>query len=127
MCHVRGSLDLSYECLTSYETNERLISLSDENPKLWKDLQTKSTRDHCPDGEEEVAEDVEPYDDEGMGDDDSEIPHARGSSGEAEDADADFVPPESEELSGKRKRRPNAQYADFWRHVRGPGGAEIVV
>jgi hypothetical protein len=103
--------------MTSFDTNERLINLRNDNPKLWNDLQTKSTRDYCPGDDEEVAEDLEPYEDEEMGADDSEIPTREvvqhvvtkktgknrkvkadkgnaavglGSSGEAEDTDAEI-------------------------------------
>jgi hypothetical protein len=74
MCSIRGGLNLSFDCMTSFDTNEHLINLKNNNPKLWKDLQTKSTREYCPGNEEEVAEDLEPYKDEEMGDDDAEIP-----------------------------------------------------
>ncbi|KAF8192292.1 hypothetical protein K438DRAFT_1970101 [Mycena galopus ATCC 62051] len=74
MCLIRGGRNLSYECMTSFDTNECLISLSTENPQFWNDLQTKSTRHYCPGDDKEVAEDPEMQDDEEMGDDDSEIP-----------------------------------------------------
>jgi hypothetical protein len=45
-----------------------------ENPKLWNDLQTKSTRDYCPGEDDEVPEDQEVDEDEEMGGDDSDIP-----------------------------------------------------
>lgn len=143
MCLIRGGLNLSYECMTSFDTNERLINLRNENPKLWNDIHTKSTRDYCPGDEEEVIEDLQAHEDEEMGGDDSEIPTHEvvqhvvtkktaknrevktakgnstvglGSSGEAEDADAD-IPDAKEnvvdEPTGKRKRRANAQYAEF--------------
>ncbi|KAJ7933696.1 hypothetical protein B0H13DRAFT_1855940 [Mycena leptocephala] len=63
---------------------------------------TRSTRDYCPGDDEEVIEDLEEHEDEDMGEDDSEIPTHEvkaakgnsavglGSSGEAEDADADI-------------------------------------
>ncbi|KAJ7062656.1 hypothetical protein C8F01DRAFT_964446, partial [Mycena amicta] len=37
LCIVRGT-NLSYECLTSYETNELLVNLKKTNPQLWNDL-----------------------------------------------------------------------------------------
>jgi hypothetical protein len=146
MCAIRGGLDLSFACMTSDETNDRLISLRTENPQLWNDLQTKSTRDYCPGDDEEVVEDIEAHEDEGMGADDSEIPTrevvqhvvtkktgknrkaaAAGliSTGEAENADAHIAATEDMALagaadgegSGKRKRRPNTRYEAFWRHA----------
>ncbi|KAJ7815544.1 hypothetical protein B0H13DRAFT_2381017 [Mycena leptocephala] len=73
-CSIRSGLNLSFDCMTSFDTKERLINLRNDNPKLWNDLQTKSTRDYCPGDDEEVAEDLEPYEDEEMGADNSEIP-----------------------------------------------------
>lgn len=55
-------------------TNECLVNLRNENPTLWNDLQTKSTRDYGPGDEEEVLEDPAVHEDEELGDDDSEIP-----------------------------------------------------
>ncbi|KAJ7214478.1 hypothetical protein GGX14DRAFT_563291 [Mycena pura] len=44
------------------------------------------------------------------------------SSGDAEDVDAEIVVPDEGELAaGKRKRRPNQNYADFWRHANDKG------
>ncbi|KAJ7882224.1 hypothetical protein B0H14DRAFT_3756934 [Mycena olivaceomarginata] len=63
-CEIRGGLNLSYECMTSFETNERLTGLRNENPTLWNDLSTKSTRDYCPGDDDEVVEDTEQHDDE---------------------------------------------------------------
>ncbi|KAJ7744394.1 hypothetical protein B0H16DRAFT_1463270 [Mycena metata] len=144
MCLVRGGLNLSFDCMTSFETNQRLVNLRNDNPKLWNDLQTKSSRDYCPGDDEEVAEDLEAHEDEEMGGDDSEIPthevvqhvvtkktaknrrvkavkgdSAQGlsSSGEAEDADAEIAEEAMDEPMGKRKRRANPRYADFWRHA----------
>ncbi|KAJ7938110.1 hypothetical protein B0H13DRAFT_1852042 [Mycena leptocephala] len=74
MCPIRGDLNLSYECMTLFDTNERLIRLCTENPDLWNDFQTKSSRHYCPGDDEEVAEDLEAHEDEEMGVDDSEIP-----------------------------------------------------
>jgi hypothetical protein len=74
MCLIRGGLNLSYACMTSFDTNERLVGLRTENPRLWNDFQTKSTRDYCPGDDEEVAEDQELQEDEEMGHDDSVIP-----------------------------------------------------
>jgi hypothetical protein len=129
--------------MASHETSERLTGLRTEKPDLWNDLQTKSTGDQCPGDDEEVAEDLVPYDDEGMGDDDSEIPthevvqhvvtkrvrkgrQPKGktavaglvSTGDAEDVNAEIVV-EDEPGQSKRKRRPNTKYAaaDFWRHA----------
>ncbi|KAJ6602902.1 hypothetical protein B0H10DRAFT_1958045 [Mycena sp. CBHHK59/15] len=142
-----GGLDLSYDCMTSFETNERLVNHRNDSPELWDDLHKKSTRDYCPGDDEEVAENLEAHQDEEMGEDDSEIPTQEvvqhvvtkkttknrkvkaakgnsvvglGSSGEAEDADANISEAEAEvvdEPAGKRKRRANARYADFWRHA----------
>ncbi|KAJ7158959.1 hypothetical protein C8R43DRAFT_994554 [Mycena crocata] len=145
MCLIRGGLNLSFECMTSFETNERLVNLRTENTQLWNDFQTKSTRDYCPGNNEEVAEDQELQEDEEMGDDDSEIPTREviehvvtkktsknrkvkaaegnasvglGSSGAAEDADAEVIAADEDALAtGKRKRRPNQQYVNFWRHA----------
>ncbi|KAJ6548992.1 hypothetical protein B0H19DRAFT_1074777 [Mycena capillaripes] len=146
MCPIRGGLNLSYECMTSFDTNERLIRLRTENPDLWNDFQTKSSRDYCPGDDEEVVEDLESHEDEEMGAGDSEIPTREvvkhvvtkktgknrkvkaaegtgavglGSSGEAEDAEAEIAVAGDDvgEPMGKRKRRPNAQYANFWRHA----------
>ncbi|KAK6987986.1 hypothetical protein R3P38DRAFT_2573190 [Favolaschia claudopus] len=141
MCPIRGGLNLSYECMTSLDTNDRLVNLRHDNPKLWDDLLNKSTRNYCPGDDEEVAEDIEPHEDEELGDDDSEIPtgevvehlvskktkpnrQVKGqdanaglrSSGEAKDADV-----EVEEVPGKRKRRANTLYKGFWRHVDAKG------
>jgi hypothetical protein len=74
MCSIRGGLNLSFDCMTSFDANEHLINLKNDNPKLWNDLQTKSTREYCPCDDEEVAEDLAPHEDEEMGDDDTEIP-----------------------------------------------------
>jgi hypothetical protein len=156
MCLIRGGLNLSYECLTSFDTNERLVNLRHDNPKLWNDLQTKSTRDYCPGDDDEVIEDLEAHKDEDMGGDDSEIPThevvqhvvtkktaknrkvkaakgnsavSLGSSGEAEDADADISEAEEnvvDEPTGKRKRRANALYADFWRHANDKDEVELL-
>jgi hypothetical protein len=123
--------------MTSFETNERLTGLRNENPTLWNDLLTKSTRDYCPGDDDEVVEDTEQHDDdEEMGADDSEIPtrevvehvvaNKTGknrkvidvglvSSGAAEDADADMTV--GAEASGKRVRVPNTRYSEFWRHA----------
>jgi hypothetical protein len=60
--------------MTSFQTNERLINLRTVNPKLGKDLNTKSTRAYSPGENEEVEEDLEVYEDEEMGADDTEIP-----------------------------------------------------
>jgi hypothetical protein len=132
--------------MTLFETNERLIRLRTENPGLWNDLQTKSTCDYCPGDHDEVAEDLEPHDNEEMGEDDSEIPtrevvhhivtkktatnrkmKGKGmvglvSSGEAEDTDAEvaavkIVGEPKTEGSGKCTHRTNAKYTDFWRHA----------
>ncbi|KAJ7883609.1 hypothetical protein B0H13DRAFT_1890313 [Mycena leptocephala] len=108
--------------------------------------ETKSTRDYCPGDDEEVAEDQELQEDEEMGHDDSEIPTREvvehvvtkktrrnrkvkaakgdaavglGSCGDAEDVDAEIVVADEGELAtGKRKRRPNQNYVNFWRHAR---------
>ncbi|KAJ6556738.1 hypothetical protein DFH09DRAFT_1084445 [Mycena vulgaris] len=150
MCPIRGGLNLSYECMTSFDTNERLIRLRTENPDLWNDFQTKSTRQYCPGDDEEVAEDLESHEDEEMGADDSEIPTREvirhvvakktgknrrvktktaavglASSGEAEDADAEVAATDDMPIgadvpagvSGKRIRRANLKYTDFWRHA----------
>ena len=74
MCLIRGGLNLSFECMTSFATNERLISLRTDDPKRWNDFQTKSSHDYLPGDDEEVAEDQELHEDEHMGGDDSEIP-----------------------------------------------------
>jgi hypothetical protein len=129
--------------MTSFDTNERLIRLRTENPDLWNDLQTKSTHDCRPGDDEEVSEDLEPYEDDEMGADGSEIPtrevvdhvvtkktaknrKAKAnaglvSSGEAEDADAEIAvideEPDVVEGLGKRTRRANGKYSDFWRHA----------
>lgn len=144
MCPIRGGLNLSFDCMTSFQTNQRLIHLRNDNPKLWNDLQTKSTRDYCPGDDEEVAEDLEPHEDEELGADDSEIATHEvvehvvtkktrrnrkvkvakdsttvglGASGEAEDIEAEITMAEEDEPTGKRKRRANPRYADFWRHA----------
>ncbi|KAJ7312709.1 hypothetical protein DFH08DRAFT_821873 [Mycena albidolilacea] len=143
MCLIRSGLNLSYDCMTSFETKKRLVNLRNDNPELWDDLHKKSTRNYCPGDDEEVAEDVEAYEDEDMGGDDSEIPTQEvdqhvvtkktaknrkikaaegnfivglGSSGEAEDADADISEAEEEvvdEREGKRKRRATARYLSY--------------
>ncbi|KAJ7926859.1 hypothetical protein B0H13DRAFT_2265774 [Mycena leptocephala] len=95
------------------------------------------TRDYCPGDDEEVIEDLEAHEDEEMGGDDSVIPTHEvvqhvvtkktaknckvkaakgnsavglGSSGEAEDADAEIALADDvpDEPTGKRKRRANA-------------------
>ncbi|KAJ7337690.1 hypothetical protein DFH08DRAFT_1015038 [Mycena albidolilacea] len=121
MCLIRGSLNLSYDCMTSFETNERLIHLCTENPGLWNDLQTKSTRDYRPGDHDEVVEDLELYDDEEMGEDDSEIPAREVVHHIATKKTAinpvEIVGEPKMEGSGKRTCRANAKYADFWRHA----------
>ncbi|KAJ7700515.1 hypothetical protein B0H16DRAFT_1749045 [Mycena metata] len=134
--------------MTSFETNQCLLNLEDEKPKLWKDLRTKSTHGQCPGDDEVVAEDLEQHEDEEMGDDDSEIPTREvvehvvtkktrknrvvkgakggatvglGSAGDAEDAEAEIVVAEDGVETGKRKRRANPKYADFWRHTNDSG------
>lgn len=156
MCEIRGGLNLSYKCMTSFETNERLINLRTENPKLWEDLNTKSTRTYCPGEDEEVQEDLEVHDDEEMGADGAEIPTQEVirhivakktgknrkvksakdsgrvglvSSAQAEDIDVEVAAVEGTagdgeielEQSGKRMRRANVRYADFWRHANDKG------
>jgi hypothetical protein len=129
--------------MTSFETNEHLIRLRTENPQLWNDLLTKSTHDYNPGDNKEVAEDMEPYEDEEMGGDDSAIPTREVvqhvvtkktaknrkvttaglvSSGMAEDADAEIAAPDDTpgdvaEGSGKHKHRPTTRYGEFWRHA----------
>ncbi|KAJ7358293.1 hypothetical protein DFH08DRAFT_802127 [Mycena albidolilacea] len=98
--------------------------------------------------DEVVAEDLEQHEDEEMGDDDSEIPTREvvehvvtkktrknrvvmgakggatvglGSAGDAEDAEAEIVVAEDGVETGKRKRRANPKYADFWRHTNDSG------
>ncbi|KAK6974495.1 hypothetical protein R3P38DRAFT_3378568 [Favolaschia claudopus] len=75
MCLVRGGLNLSYSCMTSFETTERLANLRTERPDLWNDFNDKDKLpDYCPGDDEEVAEDIEAHEDEEMGADDSEVP-----------------------------------------------------
>ncbi|KAJ7936241.1 hypothetical protein B0H13DRAFT_1853610 [Mycena leptocephala] len=122
--------------MTSDETNDRLISLRTEKPQLWNDLQTKSTRNYCPGDDEEVVEDIEAHEDEGMGAADSEIPAREViqqavtkktgknckaatagliSTGEAENMA--LTGAADGEGSGKHKRCSNTCYKAFWRHA----------
>jgi hypothetical protein len=130
--------------MTSFKANQCLINLRNNNPKLWNDLQTKSTRDYAPGDDEEIPEDLEPHEDEELGGDDSVIATHEvvehivtkktrknrkvkvatddatvglGSSGEAEDIEAEIAVADEDEQMGKRKRRANPWYADFWRHA----------
>jgi hypothetical protein len=74
MCTIRGGRNLSYTCMTSFETSQTLVNLKHDKPELWNDLQAKSTQDYCPGDDEAVPEDLECHKDEDMGNDDSEIP-----------------------------------------------------
>ncbi|KAJ6533335.1 hypothetical protein DFH09DRAFT_1092565 [Mycena vulgaris] len=74
MCVIRGGRNISYACMTSFETNQTLVNLKHDKPELWNDLQTKSTHDYCPGDDEAVLEDLERHEDEEMGNDNSKIP-----------------------------------------------------
>jgi hypothetical protein len=68
-CVVHG-LNLSYECLTSFEVQECLCKMKDMDPEFWKELTMK--KQDLPSPDEKMPKDILVID--AGGDDNSDLP-----------------------------------------------------
>ncbi|KAJ7926600.1 hypothetical protein B0H13DRAFT_1862060 [Mycena leptocephala] len=136
--------DLSYARLTSFDAREKLRAIKTTDPSFWQQLEDRRIRALEEHNAGDARDGEETYDctvPDDADEDDSDIscaavkratiqsePGLTSADKVAEaldhddgDVEEDTGHDTAEDPIGKRRRRPNTRYQNFWRHREGPG------